>query len=183
MNFFFSSGTLLISHIIVNNKMAPFFGINVLTVFYIGFILYAVFSILFDKKITSFYTSLNILIFTVLLSSFNITMTLFVPHVLEVSVIMFFSGIFYGFTLAGFSVVTLQYIKSDKASIFYSKIDTYGRSGFLFSYMITGLAIDAAIDEVFILQVLNSFGILGAITIYILFRKHTEEKELANEKS
>lgn len=174
MNLFFGSLALLLSRAVTQYDLSTSTGFSILTTFYIGFISFNIIAIFSDKKIQVFYTPKNIIFCAYLLAISILSMSFRINDFYYVVFLSIFGGLFYGFTLLGFSVVTLKLIKGKVAPVLFSKIDTYGRIGFFISFFIMGLLTDLNIETY---QLFTLIGISGVIGMFFT-NKMSNTKEL-----
>lgn len=168
MNLFFSSIALLFSRAVLEYKLVIFGGVNIITFFYSGFVVFNIFALFFDDFFEKLYKTRHLMdcyLFTVLMS---FIIYLFRDHlVLCFSSVLVF-GMIYGFTLSCFFSLTAVLIRGKEQNRLYATIDVSGRIGMVISQLVTGLLLDYHYNPLSIMQGYALLALSMAV-IFIIF--------------
>lgn len=175
MNGCFGALSLLLARATADYDLATSLGLNIITLFYTGFIVFNLFAIRFEQQLQSLYTTKLMVSGTALLALFILGIAFHTDAILIAFVFSFLGGSCYGATLNIFAVITLKRIQGSSAAMLFAKIEHYGRLGFLSSFTMMGLLIDHISSAI----LLSFIGVLGIIGFVILnLKRHQQQPHM-----
>ena len=171
MNLFFGSGTLLFARAIPQYGLVSYYGLNLITFFYIGFIVVNIAGAVFDQAIDTLITWKNLVA-----SYFVMAVLGGLFYVLRGSpdacfILAVVWGVVYGWGLAAFFPLISKQIRGKNQAVRFSKIDSESRAGFIISQLMTGFLLDALWNPLQLLQIYCIAAMTG-FTLLLFFYKN-----------
>lgn len=164
MNLFFSSGSLLFARITYEYGFS-FHSINLITIFYIGFITVNIACLIAERNFEKFFQIKN-LFFPYVVSA--IICTLFFLFKENIAICFMLSvawGSIYGLSLNITSTLITKMVRGKNQTLLFSKIDCLGRLGFILSQIITGFLLDSSFEP---FKLLGQYGLTSIITLGVI---------------